>query len=55
MMKSSRMRADDNAEEIASAQHQFAAEGISELQVRLFPNDRNSVEAFSRVLELLNG
>jgi len=42
-----------SAAEIADALHQFAAEGIGELQVRLFPNDQHSVEAFSRVLELL--
>jgi alkanesulfonate monooxygenase SsuD/methylene tetrahydromethanopterin reductase-like flavin-dependent oxidoreductase (luciferase family) len=42
------------ANEIADALHQFAAEGIGELQVRLFPNDRHSVEGFSRVLEVLN-
>jgi len=42
-----------SAAEIADALHRFAAEGIGELQVRLFPNDQRSVEAFSRVLELL--
>jgi alkanesulfonate monooxygenase SsuD/methylene tetrahydromethanopterin reductase-like flavin-dependent oxidoreductase (luciferase family) len=40
-------------EEIAETFRAFAAEGIDELQVRLFPNDRTSVERFAPVLEAL--
>lgn len=40
-------------EEIAAVLRGFAAEGIDELQVRLFPNDRTSVERFAHVLEAL--
>ena len=39
--------------EIAGTMRAFRAEGIDELQVRLFPNDRSSVERFAHVLEAL--
>jgi alkanesulfonate monooxygenase SsuD/methylene tetrahydromethanopterin reductase-like flavin-dependent oxidoreductase (luciferase family) len=39
--------------EIAETFRAFAAEGIDELQVRLFPNDRASVERFAQVIEAM--
>jgi alkanesulfonate monooxygenase SsuD/methylene tetrahydromethanopterin reductase-like flavin-dependent oxidoreductase (luciferase family) len=39
------------AEEIADSLRSFAAEGIHEIQVRLLPNDRSTLERFGRALE----
>ena len=43
-----------SAEEIADSMRRFGDEGIHELQVRLFPNDRGAIESMAKVLELLH-
>ena len=41
-------------EDIADALRSFAREGIDEVQIRLFPNDRAAVERFGSILALLD-
>jgi alkanesulfonate monooxygenase SsuD/methylene tetrahydromethanopterin reductase-like flavin-dependent oxidoreductase (luciferase family) len=41
-------------EEIADALHAFGAEGIEEVQIRLFPNDRATVERLGEILVRLD-